>query len=91
MKASSTIFFFLAIVLVQVISTFYLSGLIYELNEVPEYGTNGVEAHNVWGVYFKAPTFCAQITGRNEEAINETIYHEVCHHLVETEPTHFCK
>lgn len=40
------------------------------------------------GVYFPGETMCILMS--NDERVQNTTYHEVCHHLIHEDKKHFC-
>ena len=54
--------------------------------------------HSITGIYFPQESLCIHLSGRNEEAIKNTLDHEYLHHLIEEEQMcgnetcreHFC-
>lgn len=45
----------------------------------------------ILGIYYRPKYFCVWVENRTNDAIQETIAHEYCHHLVHLNKEHFCE
>ena len=80
-----------AILLLQFLTVSYvfvMSRAVIDNQKLPAW--NEYNNHSVKGVFFRTPSVCLPIGGRNLEEINESYTHESCHGLVLDDYKHFC-